>query len=110
MAKKKAGEAGSPAAPVAAKPIDEAKALKLIKGMNPEIQGDTLQNVLVNLLTEHDRAKRKLAEVPVVKEGQPVSDSSAILAGIKRIEESLNNVKMQFSTMRQYGVGMSGGK
>lgn len=104
MAKKKAGEAVPPAA--TAKPIDEVKALKLIKGMFPEVQGDTLQNALVNLMTEHDRAKRKLAEVPAVQEGQPVSDSAAILAGIKRIEESLNNVKMQFSTMRQYGVGM----
>ena len=106
MAKKKVEEATT----VSAKPIDEAKALKLVMGMCPEIKADTLQNALVNLLTEYDRAKRKLAEVPTQEVNKSLSNETEILAGIKRIEESLNNVKMQFSTMRQYGVGMNGGK
>lgn len=100
MAKKKQESAGG--AVVAAKPIDEAKVLGLIVKMAPEVKGvDTLQNAVVNLLTEYDRTKRKLAEKPT-SSGDNLGE---VLAGIKRIESSLQQTKEQLSIMRQYGVG-----
>lgn len=105
MAKKKqiAGEA------VVVQPINEEKVTNLILKMVPEVKGDNLQNVIVNLLTEYDRLKRNTTEVKAQPE-KPMNKESEILEAIKRLEGSLQQVKEQFSIMRQYGIGAVAGR
>lgn len=86
------------------KPIDEAKALALVKRMTPgAVQAQTLQEGLTLVLAENDKLRRKVDAAPKAGEGQ--APGSEILAGIKRLEESLKQLKEQLSIMRQYGVG-----
>lgn len=84
--------------------VNEGKVLKLIHQMVPESRerGVNLQEAIMYLLAEVDRLRRQLKEAPEKGTG----DMGAVLAGIKRLETSLQNVKEQFSTMRQYGIGM----
>ena len=89
-------------------PINEVKVLGLIHAMIPEsrAKADTLQNGVTFVLGEYNRVKIALSEAlknaPTAGSG---GSNAEVLAGIKRLEDSLNNVKMQFSTMRQYGMG-----
>jgi hypothetical protein len=100
-----AGEGAVEAAVIA--PINEAKVKELILRMAPEVKGENLQNVIVNLLTEYDRLKRSANET---KTETTIQSDTQVLEGIKRIEASLSQVKEQFSIMRQYGVGAVAGR
>lgn len=87
-----------------AKPIDEAKVLSLIKQMVPATsKATTLQDGVTHLLSEFDKLRRQAAEVKTP--AGDVGSAAQILEGIGRLEKSLQQLKEQFSIMRQYGVG-----
>lgn len=98
-----AGEAKS-----VSNPINETKMLELIHKMVPSSKekSPTLKDGVLFLLDELNRTQIALKEAQkAIPVGGAVGGSAEILAGIGRLEASLKNVKEQFSTMRQYGVG-----
>lgn len=102
---KKAGEAipTDDAVVQALTPQKQFKVLDLIHKMAPGLikPNASLQDAVMQLLADNDKLRRQAAVAPAPgKENQ-----GEVLAGIKRIEASLQNVKDQFSTMRQYGIG-----
>lgn len=83
----------------------EKKLITLVKGMVPQTANkETLEDVVLALVEVVNKQAVALQEKPQAAAG----GSEEIMAGIKRIEDSLKQVKEQFATMRQYGIGMAG--
>lgn len=89
---------------------EQKKLIALVHGLMPELKSkETVKDVVLGFIELVNKKNIALDEALKARPAGGAAGSDDVLAGLKRVEDSLRQLKDQFATMRQYGIGMPAG-
>lgn len=89
----------------------EKKLIQLVQNMVPEVKAkETIEDIMLGLVEVVNKRNIALDEALKAQPKGSVPGDEQTVKLLLEIKGSLQNLKEQFSTMRQYGIGVSSGK